>query len=113
MTEVMPPVKMQEFATFSTVVACNRLQKPRSPSTRYSTLTLKLTAVNPETEAVTLTLPAVDGVTYVTLARPLPFVTTCEFDSLPSAPLSVKFTVAPETRFPYSSFTATTKGKVS
>lgn len=60
--------------------------------------------------AVIVTVPNCDGVMYVTLAWPLALVTTDELDRVPFAPLSVKPTETPEIRFPYLSFTLTTKG---
>ena len=59
-----------------------------------------MTDFSPEAEAVTFTVPAADGVVYVTLALPRLLVTTEMADRVPPAVPSLKVTVKPEIGLP-------------
>ena len=66
--------------------------------------------LSPDVEAVTVTLRAVGPVVYRAVAFPVALVTTELAMKVPPAPLSVKFTVTPDTPKPLASSTFTTRG---
>ena len=81
-----------------------------APNGSYCTVSLKVSDLSPVVEAVMVTVRVFGPVVYCAVAVPVEPVMTELAEKVPPAPLSVKFTVTPDTPKPFASSTFTTRG---